>query len=85
MHAAALFSAHLNDVGNDDMAKTDNAGRNPKQEPGSKFNQPSGELVRENTLHEQEVADSRDHDKQAGRGGNPKKATATAKTKPGKS
>jgi len=61
------------------MPKTDHANRDRKQEPSSKFSQPSDELVRENTRHEQEVADSRDHDKQSGKGGNPKKPVAPPK------
>jgi hypothetical protein len=61
------------------MPKTDNANRDRKQEPGRKFSQPSDELVKENTKHVQEVADSRDHDKQSGKRGDPKKPVVPPK------
>jgi len=61
------------------MPKTNNASRDRKQEPGSKFSQPSDALVKENTRHVQEVADSRDHDRQSGKGGNQKKPVVPPK------
>jgi hypothetical protein len=49
------------------MAKALDTNQNCKQKPGSHFNQASGELIAQNAQHEQEVADSRDHDKQSGK------------------
>lgn len=66
------------------MVKSNHTDRNRKQGPGSNFNQPSDELVKENTQHDQEAADSRDHDKQSGKGVGPKKPAPPTKAKPGK-
>ena len=65
------------------MATNDNVSKNRKQEPGSTFSQPDDELVKRNTKHEQETADSRDHDKQSGKGDDLKKP-ALIKVEPGK-
>ncbi|WP_143525815.1 hypothetical protein [Rhodanobacter sp. C05] len=67
------------------MTNTNDVSTSRKQKPGGKFDQPSDELITRNTRHRQEIADSRDHEKQSGKGSIRKNKAPDAKSKPGKS
>ncbi|HEY8683890.1 MAG TPA: hypothetical protein VIM06_12025 [Rhodanobacter sp.] len=55
-----------------------------KQQDGNHPGHEDAELRKRNARFDQELADSRDHDKQSGKGADPKKPAAPAGKKPGK-